>query len=327
MADAFLQSFRETFGAGVIGALLAMGLYGLTTLQTYFYFVEYPKDKIWKKTLVWTLWVLNTLHSALMCHVIYHFLILSAFNPLELSQNVWSLPASMLAHVLTAFLVMLYFLNIIFQFSTPKLRWWLVIPNATAIFLHIGFGTESIVDIFRTPTLVDFNAYTKISFLPMAVTQVGADVMLAASLCFVLYDHRTAFRRTNSMVDTLMIYAVNRCLLTAGLAIASLLMITLKPKSLIYIAPEFICAGLYTNALMASLNSRQRVRDRWSGEGNASDFTSVHLSNVRSDTLAVATDSRSSHHDRFAPRNLKVVDPVTLYDGIHSVDEFKREAV
>ncbi|KAJ7108480.1 hypothetical protein C8R44DRAFT_857477 [Mycena epipterygia] len=59
----------------------------------------------------------------------------------------------------------------------------------------------------------------------MAVTQVGADVMLAASLCFVLYDHRTAFRRTNSMVDTLMIYAVNRCLLTASLAIASLLII------------------------------------------------------------------------------------------------------
>ncbi|KAJ7265560.1 hypothetical protein C8J57DRAFT_1511322 [Mycena rebaudengoi] len=52
LPHAFAQTFRESFGAGIIGCLLIMGIYGVTTSQTYFYFVEYPKDKIWLKTLV-----------------------------------------------------------------------------------------------------------------------------------------------------------------------------------------------------------------------------------------------------------------------------------
>ncbi|KAJ6535514.1 hypothetical protein B0H19DRAFT_1271263 [Mycena capillaripes] len=56
MSEALIQSFRDTFGAGVIGSLLAMSIYGITTSQTYFYFVEYPTDKVWMKLLVCTLW-------------------------------------------------------------------------------------------------------------------------------------------------------------------------------------------------------------------------------------------------------------------------------
>ncbi|KAJ7863315.1 hypothetical protein B0H14DRAFT_2574954 [Mycena olivaceomarginata] len=56
LPHAFSQYYRDSFGAGIIGCMLAMGIYGLTTSQTYFYFVEYPKDKIWLKTFVSVLW-------------------------------------------------------------------------------------------------------------------------------------------------------------------------------------------------------------------------------------------------------------------------------
>ncbi|KAJ7256709.1 hypothetical protein C8J57DRAFT_1517347 [Mycena rebaudengoi] len=108
LPHAFAQTFRESFGAGIIGCLLAMRIYGVTTSQTYFYFVEYPKDKIWLKTLVSVLWILNTLHSALMFHLVYHYLILNAFDIFTLSQNVWSLPASMVVHLIMVFLIMTY---------------------------------------------------------------------------------------------------------------------------------------------------------------------------------------------------------------------------
>ncbi|KAJ6459110.1 hypothetical protein C8R47DRAFT_1162363 [Mycena vitilis] len=81
MSEGLLQSFRDTFGeyylvwpmrcasspsgAGILGSLLSMGIYGLTTSQTYFYFSKYPKDKPWTKCLVGALWALNTLHSTL----------------------------------------------------------------------------------------------------------------------------------------------------------------------------------------------------------------------------------------------------------------------
>ncbi|KAJ7319238.1 hypothetical protein DFH08DRAFT_890621 [Mycena albidolilacea] len=99
LPHAFVQYYRDSFGAGIMGCMLAMGIYGLTTSQTYFYFVEYPKDKIWLKTFVSFLWLLNTLHSVLLIHLVYHYLILNAFDIFALSQNVWSLPVSMIAHV------------------------------------------------------------------------------------------------------------------------------------------------------------------------------------------------------------------------------------
>ncbi|KAF8138081.1 hypothetical protein K438DRAFT_725807 [Mycena galopus ATCC 62051] len=319
MSDALVQSFQETFGAAIIGGFLAMALFGLATSQTYFYFVEYPKDETWRKCLVCTLWVLNTVHSALIFHMAYHYLILNAFNPFGLSQNVCLTKTSMIVHIITAFLVMIYFLSIIFQFSTPKLRWWLAIPNAAAIFLHVGFGTESTIHVFQTPTLVHLTAYTKMSFLPMAATQVVADVLIAVSLSLVLHGHRTAFRKTNSIVDTLIVYAINRCLLTAGTAIVSLFLIILKPDTMMYIGPEVLFAGLYTNALLATLNSRHRIRDGGS-RNDASNFSSVHLSNVHSDTL---TASDSHTHRRFASCKVDDAKPTSLiYDGsFKSMDE------
>ncbi|KAJ7185592.1 hypothetical protein C8R46DRAFT_382770 [Mycena filopes] len=279
---AILQSFQQTFGAGLFGGLVAMGMYGLTTSQTYFYFVEYQKDETWTKILVWTLWSLNTVHSALLVHLIYHYLIVNAFNPFQLSQNVWSLPSSMVVHLFIAFFVMTYFLRVIFLFSTRRLRWWFAIPNVCAILVHIGFGIESVTRVFQTQSLVHVPAYTRTGFFPMVASQAGADLLLASSLCFVLHDQRTTFRNTNSILHTLMIYAINRCLLTTGVAICSLVMIGLRPQTMQYIGPEFLFAGLYTNALLTSLNSRRRIRHA-SGDD---PFNNIRLSEIPSDAMA-----------------------------------------
>ncbi|KAJ6459111.1 hypothetical protein C8R47DRAFT_1081413 [Mycena vitilis] len=113
----------------------------------------------------------------------------------------------------------------------------------------------------------------------MAATQAGADTAIAVSLCFVLFNHRSGFRRTNSLIYTLIMYAINRCVLTAGTALIALLMIALRPDSMIYIGPQFLISGLYTNALLASLNSRNRIQ----GDGVV-DFNSVHLSTFEAAT-------------------------------------------
>ncbi|KAJ7804857.1 hypothetical protein B0H13DRAFT_2388126 [Mycena leptocephala] len=297
--------------------------------QTYFYFVEYPKDKVWLKLLVSALWVLNTLHSALLFHLVYHYLILNAFDLFELSQNVWSLPASIIVHLIMAFLIMTYFLSVIFQCpyscpirlqgfliviagsgSKPSLRWWLAVPNGIVIFVYIGFGI--VVDLFETPTLVDLTAYAKISFLPLVATQAGADSMMATSLCFVLFNHRSGFRRTNSLLLASAMHAIHFICFLSGTAMIALLMIAIKPDSMIYIGPQFVISGLYTNALMATLNSRHRI-SIGSRDSGIVDINSVHLSNLGPDTSE--------------PRGGSPTRPM-IHHGNHSVDvEFKRDIV
>ncbi|KAJ7863307.1 hypothetical protein B0H14DRAFT_474822 [Mycena olivaceomarginata] len=178
LPDAFVQYYRDSFGATCPSKMFLRLILCLSS-GTYFYFVEYPRDKIWLKTFVSVLWLFNTLHSALIIHMVYHYLILNAFDIFALSRP-----------------IMTYFLSVIFQYSKPKLRWWLTVPNGIVVLVYTGFGIETVVDLFKTPSVLSLTAYTKIAFLPLAATQAGADSMMAISLCFVLFNHRTGFRRS-----------------------------------------------------------------------------------------------------------------------------------
>ncbi|KAJ7624070.1 hypothetical protein DFH06DRAFT_1230318 [Mycena polygramma] len=309
MSEAILEFSRDTFAAAAIGAMLSMGIYGLTTSQTYFYYSEYPHDKPWTKALIAALWALNTVHSALLIHMVYHYYrILSVLNVVGLSGNVWSLPMSMVVHLMMTGLVIAYFLNVIFQCSKPSLRWWLLVPNVVAILMYTGFGIETIIDLFKTPTLMALAAYTEVAFLPMAATKTAADTMMAGSLCFVLFDQRTGFRRTNSLIYTLIVYAINRCLLTAGMALVVLVMIALRPNAMIYVGPQFLIPGLYANALLASLNSRHRIQG-----DDIVDLNSMPLSNLQ-DTTRSEGGSRAINLN--TSRSSQSVDDLTAKSGI-----------
>ncbi|KAJ6518583.1 hypothetical protein DFH09DRAFT_228500 [Mycena vulgaris] len=292
LPPALAETFNDTGGAGLVGCLLAMGVYGITTSQTYYYFVKYPKDKRWLKLFVSALWLLNTLHSALIFHLIYHYLIQNAFNLLGLIQNTWSLAVSMIVHLIVAGLVMIYFLNVIFQCSSPKFRWWLASLNGFAVLVFIGFGIDTVIVLLQAPTLLDLPNYTKTAFLPLATSQAGSDSMIAVTLCCVLFNNRTGFRRTNSLLYTLMIYAINRCLLTAGTTMVALFLIVFKPDSMMYIGPQFVASGLYTNALMATLNSRHRIST--GSRDSTSGINSVHLSNLGSDASGPREGNRTT---------------------------------
>ncbi|KAJ7715232.1 hypothetical protein B0H16DRAFT_1742121 [Mycena metata] len=346
---AILQSSHQTFGAALFGALLAMGMYGLTSAQTYSYFLEYPKDEKWTKSLPEA-----SRFGLFVFHLSHHYLIAEAFNPFQLSQNVWSLPATMVVHLIIAFLVMTFFLHVIFRcrcLSFIAVIWsqwyfrcsfhaettvvvgspervcdtlihrWVV--TSSSLFLHSNNGAtlkasasqfliaiDAIIHTFATTSLLDVPA---LAVWSPSISTAAADILLASSLCFVLHDHRTSFRSTNSMLHTLMIYAINRCLLTTGVAVCSLVMIGLEPTSMIYVGPEFLFSGVYTNALLASLNSRRRIRD-----APSSDYNSMQLSNIPSDKIE-SQNNRASHRVEVAARNPKN----GPYGGASSVDDFK----
>ncbi|KAI6019664.1 hypothetical protein F5J12DRAFT_481354 [Pisolithus orientalis] len=59
-----------------------------------------------------------------------------------------------------------------------------------------------------------------------------------------------------------MIYAVNRCLLTLLVAIAELVTCVCLPQDSWTMGLDFIFAKLYTNSLLASLNSRKYLRNK-----------------------------------------------------------------
>ncbi|RXW22269.1 hypothetical protein EST38_g3576 [Candolleomyces aberdarensis] len=104
--------------------------------------------------------------------------------------------------------------------------------------------------------------FTLFAATPFAATAVLADVLIAGSLCILLHGSRTGFRRTDALVTTLIVYAVNRCLLTATAAVVEVIVFSLRSYALWYLAIDFVIGKLYANSFLASLNSRQALQTR-----------------------------------------------------------------
>ncbi|KAL4073586.1 hypothetical protein J3A83DRAFT_4229735 [Scleroderma citrinum] len=130
----------NTLGAEFIGGMVSAILYGLTTLQTYLYFMNYPDDGAAVKIFVMIIWILDTLHVSLMSHVLYYYLISNYSNELALANGVWSLYASMAVNMCIACLVQAFFTVKIFYLCRHRLKWLVIAPIMIAILAHLGFG-------------------------------------------------------------------------------------------------------------------------------------------------------------------------------------------
>ncbi|KAH9848471.1 hypothetical protein C2E23DRAFT_889121 [Lenzites betulinus] len=72
--------------------------------------------------------------------------------------------------------------------------------------------------------------------------------------------------RTDSVIDLLIIYAVNTGLLTGIFSVCSFIFVLTSPKNLIYSAFNIIAAKMYANSLLAVLNSRKFLQHKVQGD-------------------------------------------------------------
>ncbi|KIO09735.1 hypothetical protein M404DRAFT_287895 [Pisolithus tinctorius Marx 270] len=61
--------------------------------------MHYSEDSFTMKFVVAAVWILDTLHTSSVCHILYYYLITNYGNLLSLEHVVWSFPTSFLANV------------------------------------------------------------------------------------------------------------------------------------------------------------------------------------------------------------------------------------
>ncbi|KAG1847202.1 hypothetical protein DFJ58DRAFT_798423 [Suillus subalutaceus] len=282
---------HDTFGAGFIGGMVAAILYGITTLQTYLYYVYYPRDTDGLKVLVASIWVIDTLHVSLMCHALYYYLVTSFGDPDNLAIGVWSLFISLGLNLLMAVLVQTYFAFRICYLTRSNIRWWLTSFLMLVVLAHFAFGLETVILMFIKKEFSALSEITLYAATPFAITAVLSDVFIACSLCILLHGNRSPVIETNTLVNTLIIYAINRCLLTSVVAVAEVIAFAIIPGSLWFIAIDFVIGKLYANSLLASLNSRSALRGR---DHTRDDGTSFRVNTINLTGLQSSSDRDSS---------------------------------
>ncbi|KAI6006978.1 hypothetical protein EDD15DRAFT_2358052 [Pisolithus albus] len=120
------------------------------------------------------------------------------------------------------------------------------------------------------------------SITPSVATIALAEIMITVSLCILLYDKRSSstIAGTKRLMNTLIIYAINRCLLTSVVVIVDLAMIVDINVQKWSMGFSFIVGKLYANSLLASLNSREHLRSQSAGSLSDPCSGTVHFANL-----------------------------------------------
>ncbi|KAI6105454.1 hypothetical protein F5141DRAFT_1216238 [Pisolithus sp. B1] len=211
--------------------------------------------------------------------IAYIYLVSDIVNPAGLADLVWSLIVEVLFNAITALLVQCFLSMRVYRLSNKSIPVTALVMSSV-----IAEFVLSVTYVAKALPIQSFAELPQLKGISSAVnaTTAVSDVLIAGCLCFLLQKSRTGFRRSDTMINKLMLFSLNTGLLTGIFAVASLISISLWPNAFIYIAFYF-CVGLYCNSLLATLNARRIIR-----AASTDDDMSLSLQGARKTNLATS---------------------------------------
>jgi len=129
-------------------------------------------------------------------------------------------------------------------------------------FAQLALAIVYTVEGFRTTSLIlDRPTQKTIANLALGAGVV-TDISTALALCYYLRKLRTGYSSSDTMVTTLIRYAVNCGVLTSAFSLVTLVTNDALPRTFVPIAFLFLLSKMYPVSFMATLNTRMNVRGR-----------------------------------------------------------------
>lgn len=259
---------HETVGALFLGNAISCAVYGVVVGQVYKYFRRYPSDRPMYKLLVFLLMVLETLDQAFIMHATYYYCIENFSSPLAIATGdaTPTLILQLTVGAIAGVIVKLCFAMRVWRFSDHN-----IYVTGLIILLTLGqLGLSFLytVQAFLDPKLSNTQHLKTVGILSLSAGVV-TDVITSAALCYFLRRFRTGYNKhSDSVVDTLMRYAVNTGVITSGVSLATLITYELRPTDMRFVAMYFVLSKLYAISFLATLNTRKSIRGRGTDRGN-----------------------------------------------------------
>jgi len=246
-----------TIGALYLGVMIAMALWGASSVQTYYYFNRYRDDAIWIKLLVTVVWIFDTAHQGMIIHTVYTYLVTEYGHVEYLNIIVRSLVYEVGLSASITILVQGFFVARVWRLSHKNI-YLTSFLGATAI----GEFVVSLIYTGKAIQMQTFTQLTQLENLSRAINGVGAggDIVIAMTMIWLLHGSRTGFQKSDTIINRLILFSMNTGLLTSLWAITSLVTITVMPSTFWYIMFYVSTCKLYVNSLLATLNSRRNSR-------------------------------------------------------------------
>ncbi|KIP03764.1 hypothetical protein PHLGIDRAFT_25944 [Phlebiopsis gigantea 11061_1 CR5-6] len=237
-----IHAVQDLLSPLLVLVCLALILYGMFTTQCYSYWFKNSEDSLFQKTFISTLWVLETVHTGLCIHVLYWYFITNLGEPLN------------------ALNIVCFYIWRIWKLSRSP---WMTALPATLLVARIG--------TFSLHEWMEFESvgYSKILMNVGLVLASSVDILITVILTFLFRKHRasTSFKRTQHLVQQLMVYTINTGAFTTVCGIAALFMFNFLTSNLMFGGMLEILSKLYANSLLGMLNAREHLKDEYSSHG------------------------------------------------------------
>ncbi|PAV18916.1 hypothetical protein PNOK_0575900 [Pyrrhoderma noxium] len=129
---------------------------------------------------------------------------------------------------------------------------------------------------------------------------VACDLSIVSALCYYLHRGRSGLKESTTLVNTLILYCITTGAVSSLAHLANLILYVTMPTAFVYIGVFAFTPELYSNALLATLNARDHLRNRSSFVNHTSQIrfgtdTRPRLSQTDSaQTMSVARSQSQS---------------------------------
>ncbi|KAJ7320734.1 hypothetical protein DFH08DRAFT_970463 [Mycena albidolilacea] len=248
-----VQTLVPTLGVTLIGIFISCTLYGVTTLQTFIYIKRFwNTDLTILRLFVILIWILETAHEAFVCSYIFRATIIDIIkDPGALLRTRVSDDITTAITGLIIFFVQGFYIWRLWILSNKKLI--LVVPLAILVVAHLGLEMAVMALTFKWPEFVEFHRIT--GYFTGAVGVAAAtDITIAAAMFVLLKRRKTGVKSTEQLLNRIVTYTISTGLLTSVVDIV--ILFVALPNDLVYLCFFDFVPNLYSNSLLAMLNSR-----------------------------------------------------------------------
>ncbi|KAF8336950.1 uncharacterized protein EI90DRAFT_89449 [Cantharellus anzutake] len=166
--------------------------------------------------------------------------------------------------------------SIFLRLSTPSMSTWLPTLLGVLTLGQLGTGVAICVRANVTHGIESIIRPERPLLISWQTLEAMADLIIAFSMSYYLQNRRTGFRRTDTVIRKLIVYAINTGLVTSVLALVVMFAFAFYGFHFVHMLFILPLGGVYTVSLLANLHSRSILREELYSEHGIS----IHVSRL-----------------------------------------------
>jgi len=252
-----LALVKPTLGAILLGLVFSSTFFGVTLLQTYQYYDRYWNDTLWLKLFVALIFVLDVAQIVTVIHSNWWYLIQNYAMPQSLAIVPWSLGLEVGITTSIGLLVQGFFALRVYILSRGN---YVVTGTIFALTL-----TQFILGVYYAAKGQETKLVATIAKITWASTaslacSIAGDAIITGAMCYYLHLSRSGIKRTDKLIDIMIVYCVNTGLLTTICAICTIILSEVVSNTYWDTMFYFLISKCYVNSTLATLNAREKLR-------------------------------------------------------------------